>query len=180
MQFDGWYYFMANNLIHRSTSWAGVEQFNAFMVPGPTQTHFIYLGGPIATSREFKQYDPIDIGNLALGDIIQFDWVCTQNCQDGYDHSAIVVDIQYNYGMNRYDIFVDAHTDDLVHHNIYLYPAWSKIRFIHIFDRLRQPLYLPSLFGGNYPAIPNFTGSIAYPAPGQENIANPDQIYPAP
>ncbi len=206
---DGFYYYPFQiywngtllPLYNRSTSWFGVDQLNAFLVPGPTEVHYRYLGGPIASSREFQQTNHLtDIGDLQLGDIIQFDWVtCTQNCNSVYDHSAIVTEIHWNSSFGRYDVSVDAHSDDIYYRSIYDMPPWQRVRFIHIADRLQQTsIFLPGIYGGSYPTAPNVAGAtaypapgqpsdsnnpssgIGYPAPGQDNIASPDKSYPAP
>ncbi len=171
----------------RSTSWAGVEPFHAFFVPKPEEKHFYYLGGPIA--RELNQSDSNDMKNLQIGDIIQFDWSCTDENGCEYDHSVIVVDI---WG---YNIYVDAHSLPYEHKVLTAYAPWNAIRYIHINDHLQQrPAYLPSLsknvfsapiVGSPYPApgksvSSNSSSMPAYPAPISNDVVKPDQGYPAP
>jgi len=171
-----WYH-----LFNHSTSWTQVDSLHTFLVPQPTDIHFHYLGGPIATDL-----DPNDISQLGIGDIIQFDWDGDRN----WDHSVIISGIQGTL------ILVDAHSDDYLNKplNWYVYTFNPvSIRYIHINDNLYRPfVYLPAIRGGKM--VPQIAGSTAYPAPGQttssrlpaypppvqNNPAQPNRAYPAP
>ncbi len=169
-------------LANHSTSWTGVDQLHSFLVPGPTNTHFAYLGGPIARELNPNGNDPNDLGNLRIGDIIQFDW--DKIPESDYDHSVIVDDIQ---GSN---IFFDDHATPSHKHVLlqtYLSTAPKQVRYIHINDRLQlAPQFVPLVSNMAIPNIATQLSNQAYPAPFSTNNSpsstpsNGSQAYPAP
>lgn len=104
----GWYY---NNGYDKSPSWSGVKYLYNFLTKN-------------------KSYGPrgIDssLNDIELGDIAQLSF-------DGnnFSHSLIIVNIDFTQQISLDNIYVAAHTYDVLNKKINDYD-FKKIRFIHI------------------------------------------------